>query len=261
MFPNEARPSLREAFDAFMIGAVTNNLVPGRVGDLLRAGVIGKHLPSIGIGGAIATVVLEKVLDVAVVLLLLGLTFALAPLPDWLARAGLLGTLILLFSLVGLGLLSKLNKRNPVSQLPGTGALYAKVYHLIQRFSGGLHGLSNSKSFFLLMGAGFIIWTLECMIIFICFQAFEINLPFVAAIVTMVFLSVGTMLPAAPGFIGTYQFFVVSALHLYLVPENNALALALFLNVFVIVVTTIVGLIAISLEGGLVSVRRMIAEN
>ena len=76
MFPNEARPGHRVAFDAFMIGAVTNNLVPGRAGDVLRAAVIGRHLQSVGMSGAIATVILEKILDVAVVLLLFGLSIS-----------------------------------------------------------------------------------------------------------------------------------------------------------------------------------------
>ena len=263
MFPETSRPSLRVAFDAFMIGAVANNLLPGRAGDLLRATVIGRHLRSIGISGAIATVVLEKVLDVAVVLLLLGLAFFLAPLPEWLARTGLLGLFLLFIALVGLGVLNKMGKRAEQSQLYDEKASRLKrwlvfAHRMLHRFSGGLHGLSNRRSFFMLMGAGLVIWAFECMVIFICFHAFKIDLPYSAAIVTMAFLCVGTMLPAAPGFIGTYQFFIVSALHLYQIPSNKALALALLLNIFVITLTMIVGLIAILQEGGLASFRRLV---
>ena len=84
---------------------------------------------------------------------------------------------------------------------------------------------------------------------FIVFLMFGLNLPFVAAIVTGVILSVGMMLPAAPGFIGTYQFFTVTGLQLYQVVESKALAIAVFLNLFVFAITTLLGIIALSAEG------------
>ena len=85
--------------------------------------------------------------------------------------------------------------------------------------------------------------------LFLVFQMFGMNLPFTAAIITAVLLSIGMMVPAAPGFIGTYQFFTVTGLQLYHVPAEQALALAVFLNVFVIANTTLIGLLALSTEG------------
>ena len=57
------------------------------------------------------------------------------------------------------------------------------------------------------------------------------------------------MLPAAPGAIGTYQFFAVTGLQLYNVPESQAVAIAVFLNLFVITNSTVLGLLALSVEG------------
>ena len=74
-------------------------------------------------------------------------------------------------------------------------------------------------------------------------------LPFVAAIVGVVLLALGLMIPAGPGFIGTYQFFVVTALGIYSVSESKALALALFLNLFVFALSTLLGLLALIVGG------------
>jgi hypothetical protein len=71
----------------------------------------------------------------------------------------------------------------------------------------------------------------------------------VAAIITGVILSIGMMLPAAPGSIGTYQFFGVTALQLYHVPDGLALAMAIFLNLFVFTFSTLLGLLALSVGG------------
>ena len=94
---------------------------------------------------------------------------------------------------------------------------------------------------------------------FLCLQAFSINVPFSAAIVSIVFLCVGSMLPSAPGLIGTYQLFIVSALQLYAVSSTSAFALAVFLNLFVIVMTTVLGLAAVFFEGGLFNLRQLVA--
>ena len=57
------------------------------------------------------------------------------------------------------------------------------------------------------------------------------------------------MLPAAPGAIGTYQFFTITGLHLYDVPESQALAMGVFLNLFILTNSTVLGLLALSVEG------------
>ena len=88
------------AFSAFMIGALTNNFVPGRLGDVARAGMIGRLVPAIGSSGAFATVVLEKVVDGLMLLALLGVAFLVAPLPVWLAKTGVIGSLVFLGSLL-----------------------------------------------------------------------------------------------------------------------------------------------------------------
>ena len=80
-----------------------------------------------------------------------------------------------------------------------------------------------------------------------------------AAVVSLVFLCVGSMLPAAPGFIGTYQLFIVAALQLYAVSDTSAFALSVFLNLYVIVLTSILGVVAIVLDGGVVNLRQVFA--
>ena len=90
MFPDDSRPSFRHTLDAYLIGKVANNVMPGKLGELLRASVIGKFLPAIGVSGSLATIVLEKVIDALAILLLLGLALLLAPLPPWIVNAGLM---------------------------------------------------------------------------------------------------------------------------------------------------------------------------
>jgi uncharacterized membrane protein YbhN (UPF0104 family) len=251
MFPPHALPTRREAFDAFMIGALGNNLMPGRIGDLLRSAVIGRHLPAVGTGGALASVVLEKILDGLVLMVLLGISLALAPLPDWLSTAGLWGLVGFGGALAVLFALSLADSSARLETLAGRGRLAAFLVGMLRRLSLGLHGLRSGRRFAALLAASLPIWAVEVGLLLCCFLIFRLRLPPEAALITVIVLSVGTMLPAAPGFVGTYQFFIVTALSMYGVEQTTAVALSIFLNVFVIALTTLIGVSAMLLEGGL----------
>jgi glycosyltransferase 2 family protein len=254
MFPADSRPTVRQAFSSFMLGTMTNNIVPGRLGDIARAGLIARVLPALGTSGAFATVVLEKVVDGLVLLALLGLVFLIAPLPLWLAKSGALGSLLFLGSLLLLFLVNAHGKANRItSDSRAEQSRFDKIFsvlkRLLQRFALGLSALNSKRQAVVVLILALAIWLLEFYFIFLVFQIFSLNLPFVAAIVTGVILCVGMMLPAAPGFIGTYQFFTVTGLQLYHVPESQALAVAIFLNLFVFANSTMLGLLTLSIEG------------
>jgi uncharacterized protein (TIRG00374 family) len=119
----------------------------------------------------------------------------------------------------------------------------------LHRFANGLNVLGSNKQCLNLLALTLTTWLLDMSIIFIAFRAFNLTLTFLAAMVTPVLLAVGMMFPGTPGYIGTYQFFTVTSLQLYAVPAGQALALAIFLNVFTIAGTTLIGIIALSAEG------------
>jgi uncharacterized membrane protein YbhN (UPF0104 family) len=252
MFPPRLMPTRREAFDALMIGALGNNMMPGRLGDLLRGIVIGRHLPALGASGALASIVLEKVLDGLVVLGMLAAGVALAPLPDWLVHAGILGSVIFIAVLAGL-LVVSVADGEPGVLPPGeaTSGIGARVHCVRARLSGGLHGLQSKRRFAELAGWSLIIWGIEVVVLYLAFQVLALRLPPEAALVTVVLLAAGTMLPAAPGFVGAYQFFVLAALSIYQVPETDAFALGLLLNLVVMIMTLVAGIAAVTVEGGL----------
>jgi uncharacterized protein (TIRG00374 family) len=264
MFPDDSRPSLRHAVDAFLLGRASNNVMPGKLGELVRATVIGRSLPQVGVSGALATVVLEKIIDALVVLLLLGLALLCAPLPSWVAKTGMMMVATFPFLLLALWAMERTDAQ--LSHTPGlpspTKAIDRMILLLrkmLRKFSTGLYVLRHAQHFAVLIALTLIIWGGEVVMMYIGLQAFAIAAPVAAALVCLVFLCVGSMLPAAPGLIGTYQLFIVAALQLYAVPETSAFALSVFLNLYAIIITTALGVAAIFLDGGLFNLRQAIA--
>ncbi len=264
MFPDDSRPSFRHTLDALLIGKVANNVMPGKLGELLRASVIGRFLPSIGVSGSLATIVLEKVIDALAILLLLGMAFLLAPLPPWVASAGIMMLATFPLLLLALLIVDRVDARIPISVRTDVSvALFDKLKTLlrgaVKKFSTGLYALRNTRHFATLIVLTLVIWGWEVVNMVLCLQAFSISVPVAAAIVALVFLCVGSILPSAPGMVGTYQLFIVSALQLYAVSETSAFALAVFLNLYVIVMTSLLGVAAVFFEGGLFSLKQIVA--
>lgn len=258
-YPDNDRPSFRYAVDGFLIGKVGNNFMPGKLGDLLRASIIGRVMPGVGFSGSLATIVVEKLFDVMAVLIMLGLAVMIAPLPDWLGRAGLILISIVPLLLVALLFFERLNHRIHTSS-DGSGVIHRAVNMvtpILHKFSVGLYALRNAQHFMCLSVLTMLIWLFEVLLMYLCFKAFAISLGPTAALVTMVFLCIGGLLPAAPGLIGTYQFFIVAGLQLYAISETSAFALAIFLNLYVIIMTTLLGAVAMYRDGGLVNFRQI----
>jgi len=265
MFPEQERPSKRFTADVFFIGKLGNNVMPGRLGEVLRAAAFGKLLPGIGFSGAITTIVIEKTLDAIGVAVLFGIALLIVPMPQWAFNAGV--GLAMLCPVLLLAMIFADRIRAAISMRAGNSAprgylaiLTEKVRGMLAKYSLGLHSLRSSRTFSLLVGMTLLIWCIEVVVFFICLQMFSIDAPAAAAIVAVVLLVMGSMLPAAPGFIGTYQFFIVAALGLYGVAEPSAFALAVFLNLYVILLTTVIGVIALVSEGGAIEVSKLLGS-
>src|SRR5262249_9171344 len=97
----------RSCLSAFCVGYLANNLLPFRMGDLVRAGALQKIEGTSG-ARALGTIAAERVLDILSLVFFLGVYLALATPGDhraeleaagWLALAG--GTVLTLALIVG----------------------------------------------------------------------------------------------------------------------------------------------------------------
>jgi uncharacterized protein (TIRG00374 family) len=108
-----------------------------------------------------------------------------------------------------------------------------------------LHGVYLA----LLTGA---IWVLEAAIFWLVAQSLELDVGLLGASLVVVLASFFALIPAAPGYVGTFDAAVLFALHALDVPSDAALGAAITYRFVVFVPITIVGLILlITRYGGL----------
>ncbi|MFX1534857.1 MAG: lysylphosphatidylglycerol synthase domain-containing protein, partial [Promethearchaeota archaeon] len=106
----------------------------------------------------------------------------------------------------------------------------------------GLQGLSqNPKMFIANISLTWILWLIYTSATYFTFIAFNHPLSFVAAILGGVLMSLSHILPATPGYVGSYEAFWWAIFFSLGVPENLLLATA--------VISHLVGLLPIVILG------------
>jgi uncharacterized protein (TIRG00374 family) len=227
--------SQRQFFEMVVSGVAVNNVLPGRVGDWLRARWVSKGAYSYGRG--VATVVFDRGFDLVV---LFGFLLATVPFvtdESWVDR-------IVLGGLVAVGLLALgiLAARWYTRRHPGIRRHRGLVRRFARDLLDGLSeplGVMRTQELVVISVAAWLVWTLAALLVA---RAVGIELTLVQAIFVTAAINLGVAIPSSPGFVGTYQWLGVSALALFGIGQESALAFAIVLQAVWYVPTTLVGL-------------------
>lgn len=231
-------------FKALMVGQMLNWVFPARIGDISRIYIIGGMGP--GRSFVLGTVALEKVLDViAYALLFLGL-FLVLPLPIWISKSGYSLTVLAVLLLFCVVILAKhqawfvrLLERITV-WMPEKIRIY-----LIPRVRKGLGslGIMQRNSELLQLGLwSVLVWGTAVWTNHLIAQALGLDIPWTAAIATLVVLQVGISFSQIPGMVGIFQYACILTLAIFGVDQVNGLSYGILLHITVMLPIIILGL-------------------
>ncbi|MBI4797375.1 MAG: flippase-like domain-containing protein [Desulfarculus sp.] len=224
-------------FSANLIGFMANNILPARVGEVVR-GWTGARLAEVPVSSSLATIVVERLLDVPV---LLGFLVVMLQFVDPGGRAEGIGVeylhaagwSLLTGYLIALAVMAAVLiwPRPMTGLLTRLAARFSpRLAERVQRLLGSfLRGLST-------MGQGRALLNLLCLSVLVRLPILGMHYVFLPAVGLPQNLFVAAMaalghglaltIPAAPGYIGTYQLGVFWALLLAGAPREPALAYA-----------------------------------
>jgi len=244
---------LGSRFAGVCVGFMLNNLLPsGRVGELGRAYAYSRLEP-VSLSTAVATLVVERLLDGVAILVLLVLAITGPGFPAETLPAELVASIRLVTVFLGIVLAAvvllvafpgpavRICGRVAGRLLPdrlGTG--------VVGVISGVVDGLASMRGWRHMLPAllwSFVVWTVQSLSFWIGFLAFNIDLPFAAAVVTNAAIAVAVTLPAAPGYLGTFQIGASLALvEIYGAGDEQALGFALGWHLVNFIPITLAGL-------------------
>jgi uncharacterized protein (TIRG00374 family) len=236
---------LGRLFSSVMIGFMANNVLPARLGEFIRAYSLGTK-EKISKSASFATIVVERVFDGFSILFILWATLLLFPFPDWVKRGSNL------FLAMNLGILAflifleiKTDSTFRFFQsifkfLPHK--LRTKAEEVFLKFISGLKVFRDVSSLVWILTWSVLIWIVTGISNYFVFLAFGLNPPIEVSFILLVVVCLGVMLPAAPGFVGTFQFFSIVALARFGYDKNIALPFSIVLHACQYFPITLLGL-------------------
>lgn len=213
------------------IGFMGVNILPFRLGDLLRPYLMAKQ-EKISLSTSLATTVVERILDAGVLFIFIVFAIIYAPLPQWIVTSGetalfFIAVFIAVFSLIiwrGKGFLSK------VTSIKVLKPFQEKVLNIFDSFKKGFDIMPDKSAGANAVILSLLFWIIPVFNTYLLFFAFGMDLSFSAALTVFIVVSIGIMIPSAPGFIGNFQYFCILALALYGIDKSQALAFSIVLH-------------------------------
>ncbi len=234
------RVGLHRLFGVTLIGFMANNLLPARMGELVRAYALGRS-EALSKSLSFATIVLERVFDGFTLLAFLVVgALSLRPEP-WLVWSAAASFGLYLGALAGLlWLRSGRGRGRLLAWLPA--GLARRAGGLLDSFALGLDVLRDARALLAVAALSLAIWLTSALGLHAMFLAFGLGLPPYASLLVLAIVAVAILLPSAPGYVGTLQIGTVAGLALFSVPEATALSLAILYHAVHYIPVTAAGL-------------------
>jgi glycosyltransferase 2 family protein len=251
-----ATPRVRLArfYEMTVSGVAVNNVLPGRIGDLLRARWLGlaARIPS---GRAFGTVIIDRICDLVILVGLLLIGIAAVASSEWLVNLAVGGVLLLV--VVGVVLLLT---RSYVRSRGRDRRDRGLVRRLARDTAETLAEPLDRRRALAWLALSTCAWTAWAVAALLVARALGIELSLPEALFVTAVLNLGSAIPSSPGFVGTYEWLGVASLGLVGVDHEPALAFTILLHAAWYAPTTIFGGIALGVRGGL-RLRRMRAAS
>lgn len=234
-FPRPDEVRLSALHESLYIGYMVNTVLPLRAGEVVRA-FVAAETERVSKSTTLATVLIEKVLDLgtmALLLFLLGLIFP--DLPDsaryaaYLSGIGLVvAVACIVFALVARGLATRL-----ANWMEARVPLLAKigVAGLLNDFLDGLAFARNPVTLFWVLVWTLVQWTISASTVTLAMVSVGIvgGTPYELLQMTLLVLvatNLSMAIPSAPGYVGVFHGVFVATLALFAVQEERATAAA-----------------------------------
>jgi glycosyltransferase 2 family protein len=205
--------SFLQILHLLVIGVLANNILPFRIGELVRADLTGRKL-KISRSGSLGTIFVERLLDMVAFLTTFSVSALLFVFPPKVKMAAkLLGGCCLLALL---GLVAMIQRGEWVEALlqisPVPVRLRSGLLRVVQNFTHGVSGVVKMSSAIPATALSMVVWVGEGTVIFFLAHAFSLSLSYPQAFYVLFFMGLAVTLPQAPGYVGTMELFGVTAL-------------------------------------------------
>ena len=225
---------------ATLIGSLADMILPARLGDIIRAGLIGKR-ENVSALASLATIVVERIYDIlTIVFIMMVVTTLFRGVLDHeliSQRLRLTGTIVSVGCFALLAMLFFI--KNKCDRIIGIIDRYlrilpeklrARLSMTLTSFASGLQTIQLNRQLPTIAVESILLWSAFAMSNYYVLKAMDHQLSLAAAYYILIFQVFGVTLPSSPGFIGTYHAAVVAGLSTLGISVEQALGTAIVMH-------------------------------
>lgn len=242
----------RDTFSCIMIGYLANAVFPLRLGDVVRATLLGRT-KGVGVTRAIGSMACERLFDLSV---LIGLTLLLAFLVDippaiqrGVVSLAAIGSVLWIIFIVLAVQEERLHRLVDFFLRWVPSAVGDRVRALAMDFMKGVVVLRFPVRALGVFAFSVVQWGLAGAAVGCWLQAFNLSVPWYAAYFVLVVINLGAAIPSSPGYVGVYHYLAVLALSLWVPDRSAALAYAFGTHALNILANVTLGAYFLSRDG------------
>jgi uncharacterized protein (TIRG00374 family) len=227
-----------------LVGYLANNVLPARLGELVRSHYLGDR-EGISRSATLGTVVVERVVDTVV---LVGIGAAAILILN--VRGVVVSAILVGVALAGL-LVVALAVALAAHRLPGAGRIAAflgrwpRVKGIVLRLRDGLRVAALPRTIAASALLSVAAWSCTVLAVLAVGQSLGIELTVGEGALLAAGTNLATAIPSGPGYLGTFEYAGQTIAAAFGLPASRGLALALLIHFLTLVVSSVGGVLAI----------------
>jgi hypothetical protein len=235
---------LRRLTAYMLVGYLANNVLPARLGELVRSHYLGDR-EGISRSATLGTVVVERVVDTVV---LVGIGAAAILVLN--VRGVVVSAILVGVALAGL-LVVALAVTLAAHRLPGAGRIAAflgrwpRVKGIVLRLRDGLRVAALPRTVAVAAVLSVAAWSCTVVAVLAAGQALGIQLTIGEGALLAAGTNLATAVPSGPGYLGTFEYAGQTIAAAFGFPASRGLALALLIHVLTLAVSSAGGAVAL----------------
>ncbi len=248
----EGRLSVADATWLFNMGFLFNNVLPARLGEIVRAMLAGRR-PQMRFTSALSSIVVERLFDMISVVVLIGITLMSLNLPTWATSAG---AMMGVGAGIGIAVLA-LAARYPHGSLQiGARVLAllprmdeARALAFLRPFVEGLGAVSNLRTFAAGLSLSVAAWLLSGITGWALMLALWPHMPVMMGMLAIAAAGLGVAIPAAPAGVGPFEAAVIGVLTASGYDADISRSYAIGIHFITFTTTSLLGALGLLREG------------
>ena len=211
------------------IGYLANNVLPARLGELVRAHALGEgeHISRVTVLG---TIVVERIVDTVIVVALAAIAVVILGVGGAMSTAVVLGAGFVGLLVLGLAVATVSHRLPGAARITAIAERYPRAVELARRLRDGLAVAREPGVLVRALLFSAAAWTASIATFVAGAQAVGVDLSVPQAALMCSGVALATIVPSAPGYVGTFELTAVSIATIFGTDPDAAFAMALLVH-------------------------------